>query len=90
MIRIRFTSEYGTRVAGEVRDYDEHSAHALIEEGVADLADSQPAELYDPAEYNVDEVLAHLAVSDEAEVERVRTVEAAGRDRVGIRAPEAP
>ena len=41
---------------------------------------------FDPAEHNVDEVLAHLAGADDAEVERVKTVEAGGKGRSTIAA----
>lgn len=84
MIRLRLTEDHGSRKAGEGRDYDEVSARNLIESGAAVLA-SQPAEVFDPAAHTVEQVLAHIAGADEAEVTRVRAVEAAGKDRAGLR-----
>lgn len=87
MIRLRFTGDHGGRVAGEVRDYDERSAANLLDAGVAVLAGEQAPEVYDPAGHTVEEVLAYLDGADEAEADRVRALESAGRDRVGLRHP---
>ncbi|MGN6413789.1 hypothetical protein [Flexivirga sp.] len=48
-------------------------------------AAARPA-VFDPAEHNVDEVLAHLADADAAEVDRVKSAEASGKGRSTIAA----
>lgn len=47
-------------------------------------ADEVAADLWDPADYNVDDVNDYLADADEDEYERVMSAERAGKARVGI------
>lgn len=43
-----------------------------------------PVKLYDPSDYNVDEVVTYLESADEGERERVQDAEAKGKNRVTI------
>lgn len=63
------------RERGWVRLDDEGNQHAIP---------ADPERPYDPAGHDVEEVVEYLATVDDAEVERVKAVEAAGKNRKGI------
>lgn len=62
-------------------ELDDLTAKQLVQDGKARPV--APA-AFDPAEHNVDDVLAHLATVDDAERERVLAAEQAGKARTTI------
>lgn len=59
-------------------ELDDVTARRLVQDGKA-----RPVE-FDPADHNVDDVLAYLATADGAERERVLAAEQAGKARTTI------
>jgi hypothetical protein len=99
IVGIRFEAGTGTvdTEAGGLAAYSyfQRAEYGLVpvEEPAAEPdSDNPPAEPFDPAAHNAEEVLAHLADADEDERARVLAAEAAesGKQRKSVLAYEAP